>query len=186
MKSKKYNRKRVSESRRVSRQYRRKMSGGENIYWWKLQDIHMYIGKKEDLFKSSTYYVSNVLVDSKSSRKIDDFITHYYNGGKLIVYNPDNKEYQVDTEYNGEVYIEQQYDRLYEDTVLYQIATNRPPAKFKDLHKLAVEALNDHKAAIGRRIDNEHNRLPINEKLEHTKKYIANNYQLSLPFPYRM
>jgi hypothetical protein len=168
------------------------MSGGVNIFWWEFPDINMYIGKEQKMVgRSSVYYVSNLPNDSKSSEKIDkfEFITHYYNNGKLLVYNLDNTKSHVEKEYNGEVYIERQYDTLYEDTVLYQIATNSPTDAFKDLHKLAVAKLNKHKEEIGRRIDAEyktkHQSLPENEKLEHTNKYIANNHQLSLPFPYR-
>jgi hypothetical protein len=152
MKSKKYNRKRVSESRRVSRQYRRKMSGGENIFWWELRNIH--IGKAQEMLgRSSVYYavkdrVHQYDVDTYPKKY---FIKHYYNKGNLLDINNNH----IEKEYDGEVYIERQYDTLYEDTVLYQIATKSPPDAFKDLHILAVKKVNKHKRKIGKRIDAE-------------------------------
>jgi len=182
MRSKKYNRKRVSKSRRVSRQYRRKMSGGENIFWWELRNIH--IGKAQEMVgRSSVYYA---VQDREHQYDVHTypkkyFINHYYNEGNLLDIN--NKP--IEKEYNGEVYIYRQYDKLYEDTVLYQIATNRPLDAFKDLHKLAVEALNEHKAAIGKIIDAEEDKkLSMKIEKNHSKEWLDNNHSL-LPFQYR-
>ena len=94
----------------------------------------------------SEYYIvkdispeSNIITFTK-----DNFIIYYYNNGNLRDVNIE----PIKKEYDGTL----DDDTLYKNAVLYQIATNQPPDVFKDLHRLAIITLNNHKEIINDKI----------------------------------